>query len=44
MHPELELAKDYPLSSLSHELSHEQGRNAHVFCLVFFVITELEIA
>lgn len=36
MHPELELAKDYPLSSLSYGLSREQGQDAHVFCLGFF--------
>lgn len=36
MHPELEVAKDYPISSLSRELSHEQGQDAHGFCLFGF--------
>lgn len=44
MHPELELARDCPLSSLSHDLSHEQGQDAHNYFCSFFVITELEIA
>lgn len=44
MHPELELAKDYPFSSLSRDLSHERGQDAHNYFCSFFVITELEIA